>query len=88
MISNKQTKEFSINIIKLDNKSSNNKNILFEITYKDLIDKTGGIVLGMSVSPIIQGDYIIGDVTHVVVEAPTKGYGIFITNMLEEGERD
>ncbi|MBP3765986.1 MAG: SpoIVB peptidase [Bacilli bacterium] len=88
VIKNKEIKEYTINIIKLDNKSSNNKNILFEITDKDLIDKTGGIVQGMSGSPIIQGDYIIGAVTHVVVEDPTKGYGIFITNMLEEGERD
>jgi len=40
----------------------------------------------MSGSPIIQGDYIIGAVTHVVVDNPHKGYGIFITNMLEESE--
>ena len=40
----------------------------------------------MSGSPIIQNDYIIGAVTHVVVDSPTKGYGIFITNMLEEAE--
>ena len=47
---------------------------------------TGGIIQGMSGSPIIQGKYIIGAVTHVVIENPTKGYGIFITNMLEEAE--
>lgn len=51
-----------------------------------LLEKTGGIVQGMSGSPIIQGEYIIGAVTHVVVDDPTKGYGIFIVNMLEEAE--
>jgi hypothetical protein len=53
---------------------------------KELINKTNGIVQGMSGSPIIQDDKIIGAVTHVVVDNPHKGYGIFITNMLEEAE--
>ena len=77
--------EFSINIIKLSN-NQKNKNILFEITDDELLSKTGGIIQGMSGSPIIQDDKIIGAVTHVVVENPKKGYGIFITNMLEEAE--
>ena len=76
---------FDINIIKI-NKNDTVKNILFEVTDKKLLDATGGIVQGMSGSPIIQGDYIIGAVTHVLVDSPNKGYGIFITNMLEEGE--
>ena len=59
---------------------------IFEVTDKNLLDLTGGIVQGMSGSPIIQGNYIIGAVTHVVVDDPTKGYGIFITKMLEEAE--
>ena len=58
----------------------------FKITDEALLEKTNGIVQGMSGSPIIQGEYIIGAVTHVVVDNPHKGYGIFITNMLEEGE--
>ena len=62
------------------------KNLLFEITDKELLETTGGIVQGMSGSPIIQDDNIIGAVTHVVVDNPKKGYGIFITNMLEEAE--
>lgn len=77
--------EYQINILKINN-SNNQKNILFEITDKMLLEKTGGIVQGMSGSPIIQGEYIIGAVTHVVVDDPTKGYGIFIVNMLEEAE--
>ena len=79
-------KEYSVNILKVNNDKSDNKNILFEITDSNLIDKTGGIVQGMSGSPIIQGNNIIGAVTNVVVNNPKRGYGILITTMLEEGE--
>ena len=75
---------FGINILKVS--TNEVKNILFEITDSRLLKKTGGIVQGMSGSPIIQDDYIVGAVTHVVVDDPTKGYGIFITKMLEEAE--
>ena len=74
---------FNVNIVKI-NKNSKTKNILFEIIDKELLDKTGGIVQGMSGSPIIQGDYIIGAVNYVLVDSPKNGYGIFITNMLDE----
>ncbi|MEG2322268.1 MAG: SpoIVB peptidase [Bacilli bacterium] len=80
-----QVIEYDINIIKISHNQAT-KNLLFEITDKRLLAKTNGIVQGMSGSPIIQGEYIIGAVTHVVVDNPHKGYGIFITNMLEEGE--
>ena len=86
VVDGEEIKEYSINIVKINKNDKNNKNLQFEITDQELLDKTGGIVQGMSGSPIIQGDYIIGAVTHVVVDDPTKGYGIFITNMLEEGE--
>ena len=79
-------KEYNINIIKVNNEKNDNKNILFEITDEELINKTGGIIQGMSGSPIIQGDNIIGAVTNVVVNNPKRGYGILITSMLEEGE--
>lgn len=85
VIENESVEEFNINIVKINN-GSDTKNIVFEITDKTLLEKTGGIVQGMSGSPIIQGDYIIGAVTHVVVDDTTKGYGILITNMLEEAE--
>lgn len=85
VLNGKEVGEYQINILKINN-SNSQKNILFEITDKTLLEKTGGIVQGMSGSPIIQGEYIIGAVTHVVVDDPTKGYGIFIVNMLEEAE--
>lgn len=78
--------EYTINITKVSNTKDKVKNIVFEITDKNLLSKTNGIIQGMSGSPIIQGDYIIGAVTHVVVDNPHKGYGILITNMLEEAE--
>ena len=78
--------EYDINIIDIDY-SNPTKNILFEIVDKNLLSKTGGVVAGMSGSPIIQNNKIVGAVTHVVVNEPNKGYGIFITTMLKEGER-
>jgi len=78
--------EFSIKITSVKETEDKLKNIQFEITDKTLLDKTNGIVQGMSGSPIIQDDKIIGAVTHVVLDNPTKGYGIFIQNMLEEAE--
>jgi len=78
--------EFKINILKINDNTNSNKNLLFEIIDKELLDITGGIVQGMSGSPIVQNDYIIGAVTHVVVDDTSKGYGIFITTMLEEAE--
>ena len=85
VIEGDKVEEFTINILKL-NDNSDTKNLVFEITDQKLLEKTGGIIQGMSGSPIIQGDYIIGAVTHVVVDDTKKGYGIFITNMLEEAE--
>lgn len=78
--------EYEIDILKVAKDNENTKNMLFEVTDKKLLEVSGGIVQGMSGSPIIQGDNIIGAVTHVVVDDCTKGYGIFITNMLEEAE--
>ena len=86
VISNDDIEEFDINIIRVSDKNDNTKNILFEVTDKRLLDVAGGIVQGMSGSPIVQDENIIGAVTHVVVDDPTKGYGILITTMLEEAE--
>ena len=71
-----------ITAIHLDNDNIN-KGIELRVTDSRLLDITGGIVQGMSGSPIIQDGKIIGAVTHVLVNDPTRGYGIFIENMLE-----
>ena len=78
--------DYSINILNID-ESNSTKNILFEITDKKLLDKTGGVVQGMSGSPIIQNNKIIGVVNYVIVDNTKRGYGIFITKMLEEGDK-
>jgi len=85
VIEDNKIESFNINIIKI-NTNSTTKNILFEVTDENLLEKTGGIVQGMSGSPIIQGENIVGAVNFVVVDKTNKGYGIFITNMLEEAE--
>ena len=85
VVDGNKPESFDINIIKINDKDTI-KNILFEVTDERLLNLTGGIVQGMSGSPIIQDDYIVGAVTHVLVDSPKKGYGIFITNMLKEGE--
>lgn len=59
------------------------RNLLVQVNDKRLLDITGGIVQGMSGSPIIQNGKLIGAVTHVLVNDPTRGYGIFIENMLD-----
>ena len=82
-----QVKEYEVEIKKIDaNAKEINKGILLEITDEELLEVTGGIVQGMSGSPIIQDGKLIGAVTHVLVNDPTRGYGIFIENMLEAAE--
>lgn len=79
-----KTKYYAVNItdIHLDN-DNKNRGIELQVTDPELLNLTGGIVQGMSGSPIIQDDKIIGAVTHVLVNDSTRGYGIFIENMLE-----
>ena len=86
VIKNNEVQDFEINIIRLDD-NSKTKNILFEITDSNLLNETGGVVQGMSGSPIIQDNKIIGAVNYVIVNDTTKGYGIFITTMLKEGDK-
>lgn len=86
VLSKEDIKYYDIEITKID-EYAKVKNISFKITDKELLDKTGGVVQGMSGSPIIQNGKIIGAVTHVIIDNPTTGYGLFITTMLEEGEK-
>lgn len=75
--------QYKIEIEKIYSKSSDEKNMLIHVTDPELLAKTGGIVQGMSGSPILQDGRIVGAVTHVLVNDPEKGYGIFIQNMLD-----
>lgn len=82
---NNVVKEYKINILRVD-KNSKIKNIYFEVVDEDLIRAAGGIVQGMSGSPIVQNNKLIGAVTHVSIDNVTTGYGISIITMLESGE--
>lgn len=78
---------FEIEIEKIDHQSKPaDKGLVIKVTDPRLLEKSGGIVQGMSGSPIIQNDRIVGAVTHVFVNNPQKGYGIFIEWMLEESD--
>lgn len=77
-------KRYEIEIVKVDKNNKENKNYVIKITDDDLIEETGGIVQGMSGSPILQDGKLIGAVTHVFLNDPTRGYGIDIQTMLEE----
>ena len=74
---------FEIEILKVVENAPDSRDLVLAVTDPDLIAATGGIVQGMSGSPIIQDGKLIGAVTHVLVNDPTMGYGIFIENMLE-----
>ena len=78
-----KTEKYTADIIKICNKNGEQKNFIIKITDKRLLDATGGIVQGMSGSPIIQNGKLVGAITHVLVNDPTKGYGIYIENMLK-----
>lgn len=77
-------REYSVEILKLYPKDRTTyRNFLLKVTDPELLNTTGGIVQGMSGSPILQDGKLIGAVTHVLVNDPSSGYGIFIENMLE-----
>lgn len=79
-----EPREYSVEILKIYPKSKQTgRNLLLRITDPALLEATGGIVQGMSGSPIIQDGKLVGAVTHVLVNDPTTGYGIFIENMLD-----
>ena len=82
-IENGTVQEYSVEILKIyPHSGSDGRNLLLKVTDGRLLDTTGGIVQGMSGSPIIQDGKLVGAVTHVLVNDPTTGYGIFIENML------
>lgn len=77
-------KEYKISIIKADNDLEGNKNLVLKITDKELIEQTGGIIQGMSGSPILQNGKLVGAVTHVFINDPERGFGISIENMINK----
>lgn len=79
-----RVREYSVEILKIYPKNrANDRNLMIRVTDPTLLEATGGIVQGMSGSPILQNGKLIGAVTHVLVNDPTTGYGIFIENMLD-----
>ena len=78
---------YDVQIVKVyPNSDENGKNMIVEVTDEDLIAKTGGIIQGMSGSPIIQDGMLVGAVTHVFVNNALQGYGIFAETMLKESQ--
>ena len=79
------SKYYDIDITDINTNSQNaNRQISIKVTDEELIELTGGIVQGMSGAPIIQKEKFVGAVTHVLVQDSTRGYGIFIEDMLEK----
>ena len=81
-VSGEEPKEYSIEIVKVDKYQKDNKNYVIKIVDEALIEETGGIVQGMSGSPILQNGALVGAVTHVFINDPTRGFGISIDEML------
>lgn len=79
-------KYYDIEIEKVLNNNDKQRNLIIKVTDPKLLEKTGGIVQGMSGSPIIQNGMLVGAVTHVFIDDPTEGYGIFAQNMTETAE--
>lgn len=81
-VQGKDMEKYDISIVKIDKNNKDHRNFVIKVEDDRLIEKTGGIVQGMSGSPIVQNGKLIGAVTHVFVNDPTRGYGIGIENML------
>lgn len=83
-----EVKEYTVKITDVDYSTKEvNKGIVLQVTDPELLEKTGGIIQGMSGSPILQNGKLVGAVTHVFVNDPTRGYGIFAETMVNEAEK-
>ena len=78
--------EFQVEIVKLHPNASDTRDLMLKVTDPRLLEKTGGIVQGMSGSPILQDGKLVGAVTHVLIDHADQGYGIFATHMLERAK--
>ena len=81
-----ETAYYDIEITDLSPNSTDNKNLVVKVTDASLTEKTGGIVQGMSGSPIIQNGMLVGAVTHVFINDPKGGYGVYAETMLKTAE--
>lgn len=82
-VSGSETREYAVEIERICAPNGAARNFLLRVTDEALLAQTGGVVQGMSGSAVLQNGKIVGAVTHVLVDDPTKGYGIFIENMLD-----
>ena len=80
--------EFSVEITKLYPNATDTRDLMLTVTDSKLLNTTGGIVQGMSGSPILQDGKLVGAVTHVLLNDPTRGYGIFAEHMMEAAEQE
>jgi len=87
VIQGEKIEEFTINIDRVMHNRTDSKNMIVRVTDPRLLEATGGIIQGMSGSPIVQDGKIIGAVTHVFVNDSQRGYGVFIQNMLNDGSK-
>lgn len=86
-VAGEEVREYQVEIMHLyPSTEGEMRNMMIKVTDPELLEQTGGIVQGMSGSPILQNGKLVGAVTHVLVNDPTRGYGIFIENMLEAAE--
>lgn len=86
-ISGENVEEYAVEITKVITNASDTRDLMIHVTDERLLETTGGIVQGMSGSPIIQNGKLVGAVTHVMVNDPTRGYGIFATHMIDLAEQ-
>ena len=83
-----QVQAFTVELERVEEKAENGRNLLLRVTDPALLKRTGGIVQGMSGSPIVQNGRLVGAVTHVLVNQPERGYGVLIQTMLQAAEED
>ena len=85
-VSGTQVEEYDVEILKVFDHPADARDLMLKVTDKALLEKTGGIVQGMSGSPILQDGRLAGAVTHVLIDHADRGYGILATHMIERAE--
>ena len=86
-VSGTQVEEYTVEILKVYEHTGDSRDLMLKVTDPRLLAQTGGIVQGMSGSPILQDGKLVGAVTHVLIDHADRGYGIFAQRMLEQADR-